>query len=191
MKRRRRSAEAAKAEILEIAEGLLVRSGPDAVRLESIAKEMGVSHPTILHHFGSIEGVLLALQQKVSRGIREDLLGLLKPSDSPESRLAAVSKALAEISKPEKGRLLAWLVASGRDPYPPVEEQGMAKVARSLGAGGEDSELMNRILLALLAMIGESMVGDQVRARLGSESVVPDRDAFRMWLMKVLANPRD
>jgi AcrR family transcriptional regulator len=191
MKRRRRTAEAAKTEILEISERLLVTSGPESVRLEAIAQEMGVSHPTILHHFGSIDGVFVALQQKVSRQIREDLLGLMKPSDSPEARVRAISKALAEIAKPEKGRLLAWLVASGRDPYPPVEEQGMAKIAEELRSDGNpddaaNAELMNIILLALLAMIGESMVGDHVRARLGPPGKVPDRDAFRAWLLGLL-----
>lgn len=195
MKRRRRTSEAAKTEILDIAQNLLLKDGPSSLRLELIAREMKVSHPTILHHFGSIDGVLTALQQRVSREVRQDLLTLIRPAEGPEERLRAISSALKEISKPEKGRLIAWLVANGQDPFPPVEEQGMAKVAQELRQDEEkkqeaDSELMNVMLLGLLAMVGESLVGDDVRARLGTQADVPNRDQFREWLLKLLVQIR-
>jgi AcrR family transcriptional regulator len=189
MTRRRRTAEAAKSEILEIAERLLLASGPESVRLEAIARDMGVSHPTILYHFGSIEGVLNALHERISRKIRENFLGLLSANASQEDRVRAISASLKELARPENGRLLAWLVATGRDPFPPVEEQGMAKVLDALRSNSEAANspnFSNVVLLAVLAMLGEAMVGDAVRARLGPEDSVPDRAQFRSWLMEVL-----
>ena len=42
----------------------MAASGPAGLRLEAVAKAAGVSHPTILHHFGSREGLIHALNGK-------------------------------------------------------------------------------------------------------------------------------
>ena len=186
MKRRRRTAEEAREEILATAERLLVAEGPGAVRLESIAREMGVSHPTVLHHFGSMEGVLSALHQRVSRTIREDVLGLIGGEDG--ASLEAIDRALSALADPRKGRLLAWLVASGRDPFPPVEERGLGTIVDGLHRGSAEtrSSTENVVLLAVFAMMGDALVGEAVRARLGSASE-SDPGAFRSWLLQLLA----
>ncbi|MGH7329781.1 MAG: TetR/AcrR family transcriptional regulator, partial [Polyangiaceae bacterium] len=53
--RRRLDAEAARKLILDATERRLVRVGPSGIRLQEVAKDAGVSHPTVLHHFGSRE----------------------------------------------------------------------------------------------------------------------------------------
>ena len=67
MPRKRRSAEEARREILEAAHALLLGEGPDALKIAKIAKRARISHPLILHHFGSTEGLVQALQEKVAR----------------------------------------------------------------------------------------------------------------------------
>src|SRR5215469_991121 len=47
--------------ILDAAEKRLINGGPDAIRLEKIAADVRVSHPAILHHFGSREGLVEAM----------------------------------------------------------------------------------------------------------------------------------
>ncbi len=39
----------------------MAAGGPAGLRLQEVAKAAGVSHPTILHHFGSREGLIQAL----------------------------------------------------------------------------------------------------------------------------------
>ena len=64
--RRRRNAAETRCAILEAAERRLLAGGPDAIRLQEIAADAGISHPAILHHFGSREGLVEAM---VLRGI--------------------------------------------------------------------------------------------------------------------------
>src|SRR5437764_12938817 len=57
----RRSAAEARDLILEAAEKRLIEGGPEALRLQELARDLGISHPLILHHFGSREGLIGAL----------------------------------------------------------------------------------------------------------------------------------
>ena len=52
-KRVRRTAEEAKMMILDAAERRLRELGPAGIKLQELAADVGVSHPAILHHFGS------------------------------------------------------------------------------------------------------------------------------------------
>src|SRR5260221_641713 len=51
--RKRRTADEARTAMLDAAEQRLVASGPAAIRLQEVAADVGVSHPTVLHHFGN------------------------------------------------------------------------------------------------------------------------------------------
>ena len=64
--RRRRSAQVARREILDAAQQRLSQGGPDAIRLQEIANDVAISHPTILHHFGSRDGLIRALDVRAS-----------------------------------------------------------------------------------------------------------------------------
>src|SRR6478736_553059 len=57
----RRDAETARAAILEATEKRLVHVGPSGIRLQEVAADAGVSHPTVLHHFGSREALVQAV----------------------------------------------------------------------------------------------------------------------------------
>ena len=57
MGRRRRPAEETQAEILNVAQQHLLDRGPGGVRLDEIAREVGVSRQAVLHHFGNREGL--------------------------------------------------------------------------------------------------------------------------------------
>ncbi|MGH7960445.1 MAG: helix-turn-helix domain-containing protein, partial [Candidatus Binatia bacterium] len=59
--RRRRTAEEARRLILEAAEKRLITGGPEAIRLQDIAAEVGMAHAVISHHFGNREGLMEAL----------------------------------------------------------------------------------------------------------------------------------
>ncbi len=67
---RRRNLAETRGAILDAAERRLIDGGPDAVRLEKIAADAGVSHPAILHHFGSREGLVEAIVLNGLKGFR-------------------------------------------------------------------------------------------------------------------------
>src|SRR5262245_18554336 len=83
--RTRRSAEEARARILSAAERELMRVGPEGLRLTELARELRVSHPAILHHFGSREGLVAAVVQQAMRSLSADLLAALTAvKDAPD-----------------------------------------------------------------------------------------------------------
>src|SRR5690606_8080594 len=76
-KRVRRTAEEARRLILDAAEERLARQGPEGLRLQDIARDVGISHPAILHHFESREGLVRALIARANTQLRDSLLGAL------------------------------------------------------------------------------------------------------------------
>lgn len=188
-RRRRRSPEEARSEILNAAEHLLVTEGLSALTLQRVATEVGISHPGVLHHFRSTDRLAQALHERVSRRIRSDLMALADP-DASIDRAEAMRRAMDALADPEKGPLLAWLVASGRDPFPDASETGLSQLADTLARPGSDpEEVRYKLMLIVLAMIGESLVGGAVRQRIGLHDTDPER--FRSWLLaQVLRGPQ-
>jgi AcrR family transcriptional regulator len=60
-KRIRRSATASRLAILQAAEARLIAGGPDAVRVQPLARELGLTDAAVHYHFGSREKLLEAL----------------------------------------------------------------------------------------------------------------------------------
>lgn len=188
--RRRRSAEEARSEILNAAEELLLSEGPAAVRLKRVADRVGLTHPGVLHHFGTVEHLLEELSQRAGRRVREDLLAVLEADSSGSgTRGEAVRAAFARLADPRRGRLLAWVVASGRDPFPPASEQGLSEVVRLFEAAdsGAGEELSFFVELAVLAALGDALFGRDVRRRLGRSGDPDDAEQFRRRLLRLLA----
>ncbi len=190
MGRRRRTPPEAREHILNVAEALVVEHGPDALRVARVAEAAGVSHPTILHHFGSAANLLSSLHHRIARRVRDELVAELEGKDATEDRVDAIGRALARIADPRMGRMIAWLVASGREPFPPEEEQGLATVLDRIA--GDDAmareALTPVILLIVLACYGDAIVGDAVRSRLGVPGGAEGREALQGWVLQQIRN---
>ena len=77
-RRRRRTAEVARREILDAAKLRLMEGGPDNVRLKLIGEDVGLSHSSILHHFGSRDGLMEALRNDAFGALARDLAARLE-----------------------------------------------------------------------------------------------------------------
>src|SRR6266576_7137425 len=82
VKRRRRTPEEARRLILDTAQALIARAGPEGLRLQEIAAAAGISHPLILHHFGSREGLVRALVQQAVAELRDKLVAVMGSAES-------------------------------------------------------------------------------------------------------------
>lgn len=185
-KRRRLPAGEAKTRILEAAQKRLTEGGPDAIRLRDLAADLGISHPAILHHFGSREGLMEALEERSMAALQADLL---QPLETGEA-LERVHEVLAE-----KGhaRLLAWMVLTARKGG---VELGDWQMLRTLGeavhrdratAGAADPEdTVFTVRLIAAALFGEALLGPLLSASagLGDDPAVSQR--FRSWLAELL-----
>ena len=95
-KRIRRTPEDARTLILDAAEKTMGREGPAALRLQDVAREAGVSHPTILHHFGSREGLVRALILRGLERLRSALLERIGGQQSSQDGIARSFRAFRD-----------------------------------------------------------------------------------------------
>ena len=110
-RRVRRSPEEARRLILETAQALLARTGPDGFRLQDIAAEAGISHPLILHYFKSRAALVRALTREAAAEFKDRLVGAMaQPEASTEELIDRVFDAFCR-------RVCAALgLASGNGP---------------------------------------------------------------------------
>lgn len=130
-RRKRRSPEQAKAEILDAAERLFAQKGPDRVAVADVAIEAGVSGALVLHYFGTyadlVRSVLARRNKWVIQQIKQRML-----SRSPTSTEAPSEDVLGVfldvVCEPIHARLLAWAALSGEGVHlQMVKKHGLAK----------------------------------------------------------------
>ncbi len=192
--RKRRSAEEAHRAILDAAEKRLVASGPAAIRLQEVAADVGVSHPTVLHHFGSREALVQAVVDRaldrLHRGLIEAVSAAQQDAESVERMLDAVFDVLAGGGL---GRTFLWLALSG---YAPAEDLRIRSVAEAVHAVRRQQRAGKKrtppfedtyftVLLPALAMLSLSVSGAAAGQDAGERDKLGTR-AFRRWLARVI-----
>ncbi|GAA6155480.1 TetR family transcriptional regulator [Pyruvatibacter sp. HU-CL02332] len=206
-RRVRRTGEEARRLILDAAEKRLASNGPEGIRLQDIAKDVGISHPAILHHFQSREGLVAALVERTMRHLREALFGVIEKGQSgPVDTGAMMDEVFATLSDKGHARLLAWLTLTGRvEPEPDGAEKGRGtqmlseltdliheasvKQAEAAGRPGPQiEETRFYMLLAAITAFGEAIVGKQMYAAAGLGDDPKAATQFRERL-KTLLNP--
>ncbi len=172
--RKRRDAEAARGAILDAAERRLVEGGPSGMRLQEVAAEAGVSHPTILHHFGSREGLVKAVIARTLDTMHENLISAIAASTGEEDQLLRMLDGVYEmLSKGGHGRVLMWLALEGHaifDTRVRLEDvvtathsvrQTKLKEKRGARVGREPTQedTAFTVVLGALALAGASVLG--------------------------------
>jgi AcrR family transcriptional regulator len=105
-RRVRHSPEEARRLILETAQALIARTGPEGLRLQDIAAQAGISHPLILHHFKSRAGLVRALTREAAAEFKDRLVAAMaQPQSSTEELIDRVFGAFAG----GLAQRLAWL----------------------------------------------------------------------------------
>jgi AcrR family transcriptional regulator len=195
--RRRRSAEVARKEILDAAQRRLSEAGPDAIRLQEIAADVGIAHPTILHHFGSREGLLRALDTRAIRALTEDIEAMIRSPAAPGSGVDLVERLAQTMDQQGLARLIAWWALRGGgaeapgdlDPAALVQDVSdliAERLRETEGSAPNDSEFVSfGVRLAVSAMLGDALIGDIMSPATG-EQRAREKSRFRQWLMEIL-----
>lgn len=197
-RRLRRTAEAARREILDAAERRLAELGPDGIRLQQIASDVGVSHPAILHHFGSREGLIAAVARRAVESLETDIItAISRATESGEpAALQVIEQAHRVLVEKGHARVLAWLMLSGHGIEPGGRVRAVAEVVhrrrREIPAekDAEFEDTVFRILLVALAMFGEAVAGPQMRASAGISGDRATSRRFLSWLAGLVTAPR-
>ncbi len=201
--RRRRSAAETRSAILEAAERRLLDGGPDAIRLQEIAADAGISHPAILHHFGSREGLVEAMVIRGIAGLQEQFLKGWPSVKEPD--IEGVLERFYEVaSNRGMARMLAWLILSGQSHRtmkpgllkPAAERMHAGRVRRAHREGRRPPELEDSLFAAthlFILVLGDSLFGPSIRRAMGLGSGADSTRRYRQWLSKVIermASPR-
>jgi AcrR family transcriptional regulator len=191
--RRRRTAEQARREILDAAEKQLSRAGPDSIRLQDVARAVGVSHPTVLHHFGSRDELVRAVVERAFETLQSELVGAFQMTEIREREtLTLLNRVSQTLGQRGYARLLAWLVLSGAPRKPtiaPIRVVAEAAHANRRRQGMKAANFEDTLfitMLAALVMFADALAGENLRvsAGLSSDREAPQR--FRTWLAKLI-----
>jgi AcrR family transcriptional regulator len=192
-KRIRRTPDEARRLILEAAEAGMADSGPAGLRLETVAKAAGVSHPTILHHFGSRDGLIQALNLRAVEQLRTVLIDVL--GSSPGSSENAITPVFAAYRNGLAQRMV-WLMQSGgflMGPagLPMLDEMVLALHAlreRLAGPGAQVAIADTRAIIHLttFAAFGDAILGKRLRRAQSDAEEIVERRWFENWFSEFL-----
>ena len=187
-RRVRRTPEEARTLALASARRLLLADGPDAITLQSVATDLGMSHTNLIHHFGSAAG----LQSELMRQMMSELTAAI---ESAVMRLRAgkgefrdfVDIVFDAFDRGGAGRLAAWIVLSGEAtrlaPVGEVVRDYIDSVERSADPGAQDvhERVTSATLFVTMAALGDAIIGNHLRRMVGRE-----RDAVRRIIGRLL-----
>lgn len=187
--RRRRSADEARSEILLAAEARLRDHGLDGLNVVDVAAACGMSHATVLHHFGNTAGMRKALVDHMTDRLLRDIISALQREPTPEPP-EILQRLFDALSRGGHAKLLAWLSIGGEalseDLEPPQRFQALfdqlvPELARRLPAEWDRVRVARRmIFLIATAAIGYGLTGDRLPRLLGMDGA--EADAFPEWL---------
>ena len=195
-RRRRRTSEEARTAILDAAEQRLVASGPAGIRLQEVAADVGVSHPAVLHHFGSREGLVEAVVARALDSLHAGLLAAVRSEpDRPDQVAAMLENVSHALVSGGHARAFLWLALSGYAPT--FEELRVRSVAEAVHAirvtrrGGRKKgtppfeDTYFTVLLPALALLSLSVIEPPAKGR-GKDQEACGPARFREWLGRVI-----
>ena len=182
-KRVRRTPEEARALILRVAAERLAELGLEGLNIAGVARAAGMSHGTVIHHFGSTAAMREALLESMTQQLLTDVMQALDHHE-PADRL--LERLFGTLSRDGHGRLLAWLALDRESRGIPAGQQGgtsslFANIIRTVAQEKDnESEARQVIYLVALAAMGLSISGDSLPRLLGmTESEVKN---FPHWM---------
>jgi len=191
------SPEQAQEVILDAAEEVIVAVGPAGLRISAVAKKAGMAHPNIIHHFGSREGLINALAQRVGQRSADRVTEAIKRATqaSPGDRVDAMTHVLDTAYPGDEGKAAVWLHLSGAESSLKSNMERIVQLSHSLRQTiDSDASLDNTnrlVMLITLALVGEVVSGQGVKGALGFGNSQNSRAHFRRWLTEILLNLSD
>ncbi len=192
MKRRRLTSEDAKEAILAATEKRLRAVGPDALRLQEIAADVGLSHPTVLHHVGNREALVAAVVARAMEALETELLACFANALEPPTLVTTLNDVDDVMRRRGQARLVAWLALT-QAPGTVNRSSRLGDVAAALhaarGLRGKDAPLEDTafgVLLTATSLFGLALVGPGLLGMLGLPADEATMQRYREWLSALL-----
>jgi AcrR family transcriptional regulator len=200
-KRVRRTPEEARRLILDTAQRLIARTGPEGLRLQDIAAEAGISHPLILHHFGNRAGLVRALTREAGNELKDKLIAAMTGSNfTVEGQLDRVFEAF----RGGLAQRLAWLATVDPGGHSVGETGDSTLTQREIAdriyahrlAAAPPGTVVHRdnidwvVHLVAIAALGEAIYGPQLWRSAGITKGAETDHRFRDWLADLIRQSR-
>ena len=143
--------------------------GIEGLNITGVAEEAGISHATLIHHFGSSGGMRDALADKMTLALIRDLVEAIDARVPPSELIKNVFDALAAGGH---AKLLAWRAVEGSgssNDMSAVTElfDRLLQTTRQVLDVDTDSEVRQMIYLVAIAAIGHGLAGEVLASLLG------------------------
>ncbi len=185
--RKRRTADEAKQLLLATAARRLREQGLDGLTVKGVAADAGMSHATLIHHFGSSDGMRRALEVHMTARLLADIMAALQ-QDIPADELCR--DLFDALSEDGHARLLAWLAVDDSigqlDPTESVKAM-FAELITSVAArlaDGDEATARNIVLLIASTAIGLGIARDSLPNLI--DMTEEQRSAFPQWLVRTI-----
>lgn len=195
-KRVRRSAEESRALILDIAQRRLAKHGLDGLNIADIAAEAGMSHGTLLHHFGSSDDMRSALANRMGERLLEQVLAIEAVSAPVDGMEDFFEQLFGQLSSGGHARLIAWLslsrknrsanraIVAGTAAHFDALVQQLSQRQHEMPADEADRSARYIVLLVVSAAIGLGVARDNLLPQLALDD--EDEAGFARWLARVI-----
>lgn len=193
-RRIRRSPEAARDAVLKAARERLLKHGIDGLKIADVARDAGMSHATLLHHFGSSDAMRRALIERMAGELLNEFIGLIGAGEPSPARLGELFRRLfSGLSDSRHAQLFAWFALTALDrpdevvnaatETRPLVEALLEQMTRQAVAAKTPPRYI--ALLVVAAAIGLGVAGPWLRQvrLLESDSDVGD---FAQWFAEFL-----
>jgi len=184
----RRPSEDTRQSILAATKNRLMADGPDTVRLDDVAADVGISRQAVLHHFGSREGLMRAVVQEAWTSLFRDLSTLAHAGALGAPAFVDRVDHVARVQG--NARLGAWLLLTGEGLPEEVFLGAVAGLPEAAEAGGLSTrDASYGMLLVGAALFGDALFGVRLRQALGLPDDEGARADFRAWMAEKLSPP--
>jgi AcrR family transcriptional regulator len=188
-RRVRRTPEESRMLALASARRLLLAEGPDAITLQAVATDLGMSHTNLIHHFGSAAGLQSELMRQMTSELTTTIESAVMRLRSGKGEMRDfVDIVFDAFDRGGAGRLAAWIVlsdeASRLTPVGAVVRDYIDSVERGVQdttAKHAHESITSATLFVTMAALGDAIIGDHLRRMVGRE-----RDAVRKIISALL-----
>jgi AcrR family transcriptional regulator len=196
-KRLRRKPDDVRSEALQAARRLLLTAGPEAITLPAVAKELGMAHGNITHHFGSMAALHASLVDLMAQELAAAVLSAVHQLRDGEAKPVEVVDAVFNaFGSQGAGRLISWLASTGNMKALGPLLSSIAKMVRDLSATSsnvdeQQSLLIRQNTLTLIATgIGNAVIGDLLHVAVGLPAGTLNRLSTKDILRRIEASKR-
>ena len=194
--RRRRSGDDARRAILEAAEKRLIEDGPGSIKVQAIARDLGLTDPAIHYHFRSQQGLVEALIRFGGRRLKDGVHRAVRTWSDDAVDVAKLVSMIDEIYG-DRGyaRLAAWMTLAGwraRDAglYDELVRRVHAARTRRAEASGDArpdlEDTRHLVVLLNLVLFADAIAGAAFRKSVGLPADRAAGDRFRRWFTRLL-----